>query len=106
MSGGPRGRRHLGAAPPVRGCGAGGMVFGAVVLGGAGALLGLAAAWFAAGSGAVAPRLVALAALSCLVGLLGLGLAARGRPRMGAALLAEAALGLAVALGGQHALVP
>ena len=81
------------------------MQVGMVVLGGLGAFLGLAAAWFAAGSGAVAARLIALAALSCLVALLGLGVAARGRALLGAVLLAEAPLGLAAALG-QHALVP
>ena len=81
------------------------MRFGALILGVLGALLGLAAAWFAAGSGAVAPRLVAAAILSCLVGLLGLVRAAQGHRHSASVLLAEAPLGLTLALA-HHALVP
>ena len=81
------------------------MRFGVVLVGGLGALLGLAATWFAAGSGAVVPRLIALASFACLVGLVGLWLAADCRPRLGALLLIEAPLGLGVALGEQ-AIIP
>ena len=81
------------------------MRFGALVFGAVGVILALAAAWFAAGSGSVAPRLVVLAACSCLIGLLGLARAAGGHHRSGAVLLAESLVGLTVALG-HHALVP
>jgi hypothetical protein len=78
---------------------------GAAVLGGFGAVLGMLAAWVAAGSGDVAPHLSALALASCFVGLWGAHLVAKGRGRLGALLLAEALLGLGLGLG-EYALIP
>ena len=81
------------------------MRLAAVLLGGLGALLGLPAAWIAAGSGEVAAHLIALALASCAVGLLGARSVARGRGRLGALLLAEALLGLGLGIG-EYALIP
>ena len=81
------------------------MRLAAVLLGALGAVLGLPATWIAAGTGDVAAHLVALAVASCLLGLLGTRLLAKGRARLGALLLAEALLGLGLGIG-EYALIP
>lgn len=81
------------------------MRLGGIVVGAVGILLALAATWFTAAAEVVDPRRVALAALACLVGLLGLWLATRGRTRLAALLLVESLLGLLGGLG-QQAVIP